>query len=122
MRITIGYICLVVALYFTYRALCERKAIAACYGNKVNATIIDHKIQSVGGGILVYYPVYSYEVDGEIYEYQGKCPLATMMPLGTQIPMHYNVATRSIVEITSIASNLTLTVVFGGISALFLSG
>ena len=121
MRQAVGFIALVASAYFIYKSILKRKEIKDCNGKKVVATIVDNKMQPLSGGMYVYYPIYSYEIDGEMQTFQSSCPSAAALKMGMQVPMYYNENKRSPVEAVSPITDITLAMIFGALSMLFLN-
>ena len=118
MRSLMGVVFFVTSLYFVYRSFEKRREVKECNGSRVVATVVENKVQLVGSGMQVYYPVYSYEIDEENKTYQGKCASMFTMPIGTQVPLYYNHKTRTPVEGVSVVSEVTLAMFFGVVAAI----
>jgi hypothetical protein len=102
----------VIALFFVYRALQKQREIKDCNGCKVMATVMENKYQAIGGGALVFYPVYLYDIDGEKMTYQGRYPSMSTMQLGEQVALYYNHRTRKPVESVSVVGEVVFAMVF----------
>ena len=112
MRTLFGIIAFGIALYCVAKAIEKQREINACNGCKITATIVGNNMQLLGNGICVYYPIYSYEMDGETMAYQSKSPSATTLRLGMQVPMYYNHAKRTPVEAISSITEIVLAIMF----------
>lgn len=121
MKSAIGFIFLALALYYVYNSTKKTKKIQECDGHKIVATITDNKIQIINGAMCVYYPVYSYEVNGEIRTYQSSTPSSMALQLGMQVPMYYNLKTETPVEAVSALTDVVIAAIFGVLSIILLS-
>ena len=63
-------------------------------------------------GINTFYPVYSYEIDGEQLTWQSNYPSISPMKIGTQVSMYYNHQYRHPVEAVSAVGEVAMAMVF----------
>ena len=122
MRMLIVFRCVlfISALTCLFRSFEKMRDIKKCYGYKVDATIIDNHAQTIGAGIFVYYPIYSYVMDGETCTYKGKYPSAYTMNIGTVVPLYYDYKTRNPVEATSVVGELIFAMVFSVVAMILM--
>lgn len=116
----VGIISLFIAIYFARKTINKKNEIKECGGEKVSATIVNYKVTDLGNGILLNYPIYKYEIDGDCVEYTSVCPMIKQVPCGTQVKLNYNTNIKKIVEQTTLAADTTMVVACGGIALLAL--
>lgn len=121
MKTALGFLFFILSLYYVIQALKNNKKIMECGGCRITATIVDNKMQIINGGICIYYPVYSYMIDGEMHTFQSQTPSSAALQLGMQIPIYYNHKTRTPVEATAAMTYVVLAMVFVIVSVLFLN-
>lgn len=117
----IGFAALFAAIYFFCKTMKNSSDVKACDGRKVDATIVNYDVQSFGNGLVFYYLVYEYEIDGEIHKHTSTTPLIKPVSLGKTVRLNYDAVNRAIVDQTNIVAGATSALACGVIALIVLS-
>ena len=121
LRYPLGFAALCAAVYFFYKTITKKSAIKACNGYRVDATVVDYTVQALGNGMVFYYLVYEYEVDGDARRHTSTTPLIKPVCVGSAVKLPYNKATNEVVDQTNIVADATVALICGALSLIILN-